>query len=304
MAYRNHTMDEDEFEYYIFEKNLQGDIVAVYDEYRNAVVKYTYDAWGNVTETLYDTTSNGQYNSFRYRGYFYDEDTELYYLNSRYYDPATGRFLNPDIYVNANGDLTGFNMYAYCSNNPVMGVDETGCKAVFYQVALKEGSGVLKSFECEVYEYKYYPSVTIIYPFLGFRTYEMNPQESGRIFIFNGKSENDFKKGNYDVPEDFDWNKDILVGDLTDIENPNMHVYQAQNIPRDAWDAVIDVLLEHDRIYCTAWNRTKDSLVTEWKWHMNFQKFSTSAQNVDFDNYEEGKNGEYYVWKAFLRLIQ
>ena len=126
MAYRNSSMSAGVFEYYIFEKNLQGDIVAVYDEYGFAAVTYTYDAWGNVTETLYDTTSNGQYNSFRYRGYFYDEETGLYYLNSRYYDPATGRFLNPDIYVNANGDLTGFNMYAYCSNNPVMFVDPNG----------------------------------------------------------------------------------------------------------------------------------------------------------------------------------
>ena len=68
MAYRNNGMDEDKFEYFIFKKNLQGDIIAVYDEYGFAAVTYTYDAWGNVTETLYDTTSNGQYNSFRYRG--------------------------------------------------------------------------------------------------------------------------------------------------------------------------------------------------------------------------------------------
>lgn len=52
MAYRNSSMSAGVFEYYIFEKNLQGDIVAVYDEYGSAVVTYTYDAWGNVTETL------------------------------------------------------------------------------------------------------------------------------------------------------------------------------------------------------------------------------------------------------------
>ena len=132
MVYRNHTMEEDEFEYYIFKKNLQGDIVAVYDEYGSAVVTYTYDAWGNVSEYVYDTTSNGQYNSFRYRGYFYDEETGLYYLNSRYYDPATGRFLNADVFINANGDLVGFNMYAYCSNNPIRYVDFRGCKKVEY----------------------------------------------------------------------------------------------------------------------------------------------------------------------------
>ena len=126
MVYRNHTMDEDEFEYYLFEKNLQGDIVAVYDEYGFAAVTYTYDAWGNVTETLYDTTSNGQYNSFRYRGYFYDEETGLYYLNSRYYDPAIGRFLNADVYVSTGTGFSGYNMFAYCDNNPVKYTDELG----------------------------------------------------------------------------------------------------------------------------------------------------------------------------------
>ena len=117
-----------EFEYYYFEKNLQGDIVTIYDIYGSVVVKYTYDAWGNVTTTYYNggASTAAQYNSFRYRGYYYDSETGLYYLNSRYYDPAVGRFINPDIYINANGDLTGFNMYAYCSNNPVMYCDCSG----------------------------------------------------------------------------------------------------------------------------------------------------------------------------------
>ena len=65
-------------------------------------------------------------NPFRYRGYYYDTETGFYYLQSRYYDPATGRFLNADSHVNANGDLVGYNMYAYCSNNPVMNVDPSG----------------------------------------------------------------------------------------------------------------------------------------------------------------------------------
>ncbi len=66
------------------------------------------------------------YNPFRYRGYYYDTQTELYYLQSRYYNPSWGRFLNADIYINANGDILGFNMFAYCSNNPVMFTDPTG----------------------------------------------------------------------------------------------------------------------------------------------------------------------------------
>ena len=130
MMYRNSTMGEGVFEYYIFAKNLQGDITAVYDEYGGIIVEYTYDAWGNVSEYVYDTTSNCQYNSFRYRGYFYDEDTELYYLNSRYYDPATGRFLNADIYVSTGQGLGGYNMYAYCRNEPVFRKDAFGTEDV------------------------------------------------------------------------------------------------------------------------------------------------------------------------------
>ena len=68
-------------------------------------------------------------NPFRYRGYYYDTETGFYYLQSRYYNPEWGRFLNVDGSVNANGDLIGFNMYAYCSNNPVMYFDPCGNEA-------------------------------------------------------------------------------------------------------------------------------------------------------------------------------
>ena len=77
------------------------------------IITYAYDAWGNMISSSY--TSGNQtvhdLNPFRYRGYYYDVETGFYYLQSWYYDPATGRFLNADGYVNANGDLQGFNMY-------------------------------------------------------------------------------------------------------------------------------------------------------------------------------------------------
>ena len=63
-------------------------------------------------------------NPFRYRGYYYDTDTGFYYLNSRYYDPATGRFINADSQL--NDGLLGFNLFAYCENNPVNRVDPNG----------------------------------------------------------------------------------------------------------------------------------------------------------------------------------
>ena len=90
----------------------------------------------------YGTNFNAYYNPFRYRGYYYDTETGLYYLQSRYYNPQWGRFLNADGYVNANGDMIGFNMYAYCSNNPIMYTDPTGNVPIGSVVALAAVSGL------------------------------------------------------------------------------------------------------------------------------------------------------------------
>ncbi len=112
---------------YYFQKNIQGDIIRICNAGGDTVVEYTYDAWGkvlSVTGTLASTL--GQDNPFRYRGYYYDTETGFYYLQTRYYDPEVGRFLNADVIIGANGDIPGYNMFAYCSNNPVMGFDPTG----------------------------------------------------------------------------------------------------------------------------------------------------------------------------------
>ena len=113
--------------YYLLVSNIQGDIIGIYDSNGTRVVTYVYDAWGRILSTT-GTGANtiGVYNPFRYRGYYYDTETSLYYLNSRYYDPNVGRFLNADGYINANGDLLGFNMFAYCGNNPVCNCDCRG----------------------------------------------------------------------------------------------------------------------------------------------------------------------------------
>lgn len=120
------------FDAYFFEKNVQGDIIGVYNSTGKKIGTYTYDAWGKCSlsvangNTILENEVMHHYNPFRYRGYYYDYETGFYYLQSRYYNPEWGRFLNADGYINANGDITGFNMFAYCSNNPVMGYDPTG----------------------------------------------------------------------------------------------------------------------------------------------------------------------------------
>ena len=132
LQYRTSSYDTYEFDTFYFEKNLQGDIIAVYNTDGDKIGSYTYDAWGNCTvnvvlgNTALERNVVRSYNPFRYRGYYYDTETGLYYLQSRYYNPAWGRFLNADGYVNTNGDLIGFNMYAYCGNNPIKYIDPLG----------------------------------------------------------------------------------------------------------------------------------------------------------------------------------
>jgi len=131
MQYRNDTMSAGTFYTFWFEKNLQGDVVAVYNSSGTKCVSYTYDAWGNVIPNpvnTFGTNDFATYNPFTYRGYYYDTETGLYYLNSRYYDPANGRFINADTIelLGADEGLQRYNIYAYCLNNPINRTDEGG----------------------------------------------------------------------------------------------------------------------------------------------------------------------------------
>ncbi len=121
---------------YYFVTNLQGDVIALMNVSGLKVVEYTYDAWGNpltVTGSLASTL--GQYNPLRYRGYVYDVDTGLYYLQSRYYNPEIGRFINADGYTSTGQGLLGNNMFAYCLNNPIMFHDPQGSVAIVDDLA-------------------------------------------------------------------------------------------------------------------------------------------------------------------------
>ena len=113
---------------YYYVTNIQGDVVAILNAAGTAVVTYTYDAWGNPLSTTGSMASTlGVHNPLRYRGYVYDEETGLYYLQSRYYNPTWGRFINADSVVsNVGGDVQGNNLFAYCFNNPVNMIDLTG----------------------------------------------------------------------------------------------------------------------------------------------------------------------------------
>ena len=112
---------------YTYVKNLQGDILGIANPAGEVVVLYNYDAYGRclvVTGSMAETL--GQLNPLRYRGYVYDNETGYYYLQSRYYDPEMGRFLNADNQLELQSSLLGGNMFAYCANNPVNASDPTG----------------------------------------------------------------------------------------------------------------------------------------------------------------------------------
>ena len=109
---------------YIYTRNAQGDIISITDTSNgNTVAQYTYDSWGNI---LTATGTMAEVNPFRYRGYYYDSETGLYYLQSRYYDAEVGRFIEADAYIATGQDITGNNMYIYCGNNPIVRIDESG----------------------------------------------------------------------------------------------------------------------------------------------------------------------------------
>ncbi len=112
---------------YYYLLNVQGDVVGLANINGERVVSYTYDAWGNIRSTTGSLASTlGQHNPLRYRGYVYDQETKLYYLQSRYYNPEIGRFINADSLMSVGSNILGANVFAYCNNNPVMYSDGTG----------------------------------------------------------------------------------------------------------------------------------------------------------------------------------
>lgn len=119
---------------YYYIKDLQGDITEIVDKDGKAVAEYAYDAWGNMLTENNGTLTVEKLNPFRYRGYVYDEETGLYYLQSRYYDPLTGRFLNADVYADTqSGTPLSTNMFAYCENNAINKSDDEGNDAWWIQ---------------------------------------------------------------------------------------------------------------------------------------------------------------------------
>ena len=114
--------------YYYYHINPQGDVIGIYNSNGVKVVTYEYDPWGIITNITDTSGINiGTINPIRYRGYYYDNETGLYYVSSRYYDPEIGRWISPDNVVAGVGQsVQGYNLYTYCFNNPVNMDDPDG----------------------------------------------------------------------------------------------------------------------------------------------------------------------------------
>ena len=137
---------------YYYIRNAQGDIIGLYDGNGTQVVSYSYDSWGKLisikdgsdNDITNDTTSVGFKNPYRYRGYRYDNETSLYYLQSRYYNAEWCRFINADGLAGAPGELLAHNMFVYCKGDPINKVDHTGLLPVEinnWDMAYHDGEG-------------------------------------------------------------------------------------------------------------------------------------------------------------------
>ena len=120
-----------------YEKDLQGNVIALLDSRGVEIAKYYYDAWGNILDTYCYEGNETAYNlnNITYRSYYYDNDTGFYYLQNRYYDSETGRFLNCDNPEMINENIIDF--YCYCDHNPVMYNDPSGMSGS-YVFTIKE----------------------------------------------------------------------------------------------------------------------------------------------------------------------
>ena len=147
---------------YYFGKNLQGDVVELYQD-GTLIATYEYDAWGKLLSikdangvTIADdinSTHVAVINPIRYRGYYYDIEKKMYYLNSRYYYPTIGRFISADGYVSTGQDILGTNMFAYCLNNPVNMLDKSGSCARFVEMIINSIRSIFRKIKTAVSNY-------------------------------------------------------------------------------------------------------------------------------------------------------
>ena len=254
--------------YYVY--NGQGDVVRVLDQYGETEVIYTYDAWGKQLSQKdtagssipsYAASDIANINPIRYRGYYYDIESGFYYLQSRYYDPTTGRFINADGYVSTGQGFTGTNMFAYCGNNPVCRSDPEG-----HLFGLIVGGILLVGilFGC-----------TADSP----QTVEAHeaPKKAAAREKYNENTVNVYETG-VGSPQQDKVNIEIMPNNIkpgTDKPDPNILVHDSYLI-EDKYEieAIVDVIMSNELYDSAVFTRTKDSYIGEWVAHNIFYNLS------------------------------
>ena len=152
------SVTESNKEYYYI-KDITGNIIKIKDEEGNSIVEYKYDAYGKVEKTIIENNNVSKYNPFIYKGYYYDEETELYYCNTRYYSPEIGRWISIDDvdYLDPES-ISGLNLYCYCMNDPINKYDPSGHFAISLLVGLAV-SFVIGSVASAISQYVQYGDV-------------------------------------------------------------------------------------------------------------------------------------------------
>ena len=236
-------------------------VIAVYSGTGTKLISYRYDAWGNTTTTYSNGGSStlAANNCITYRGYYFDKDLGMYYLQSRYYDPNTCRFINADGYVSTGQGLTGYNMFAYCGNNPVMRVDPTGeiwrlvVAVVVIAVAINHCINLANEKKIEKELKDYYT------------------QEEAKAAIDEYLSK--YKLGSDDVYLEY-----------------TTEGYKIHNsyLVKSRYDRqYVSMILSRTNMT----NREYDNLSAEWFGHnlMNFLHFDSSTANADLEYYGDGR---------------
>ena len=280
---------------YFFRRNIQTDIISILNSSGTVVVSYEYDPWGNILSVTGSMASTlGVANPFRYRSYYYDTESGLYYLNSRYYDAKVCRFVNADSYVSTGQGFLGYDMYAYCLNNPVSYSDPAGNVCVRNIVTSdKEGAVINQSF--------------VNLP--GYRPQMQKPTAS---FESNGDVVNVYivSADRCSFVEKNISERDVVIVDkrnetIPDIQWRNSYITRSRNETRKIL-AVIAKYARENPIADVQWDRTVSSMETELRYHNWGYIIATNSNNpnqnlierakhVDFDNSEDGTNPFFYL---------
>ena len=266
---------------YYYLRNGQGDVVAILNASGNIVAKYAYDAWGkllSVTDAAgndksADASFIGNINPIRYRSYYYDTETGLYYLQSRYYDPEVGRFINADGILGANQDILSYNLFAYCSNNPINFCDSTGRGIGEFFKGIWDGiTGYVNGF---INDYTYLNYEDDAKEKYNEDTISINGSDPSAPIQVTINPENTNANGCIDP--------DIRIEDSYKIKSQ----YEKE--------AVLDVIFNSDEFDSSVFTRSKIDYITEWNAHNNFYAlfswtpWGDNARDVDLNELDRGK---------------